>query len=204
MKRFGLQICSGLKNFSDFSSLTVHDMFYDIHIASIRYGICTAKSIDITTMMLPNSSDYNQIIESESAVDAYHNSIIQVLTGSEILNNQDQTQTILQEINNCVHTELQSNRFKSCFVNLSALVKHETVQTVYIDGHNSIVKNLPIPTVGICNRAAYIPARETTNHLWAIGIDVMFSIQCIKKTGLTNQVIMQQSSSVIFIKMFQP
>jgi hypothetical protein len=45
---------------------------------------------------------------------------------------------------------------------------------VYIDGYNSIVKNLPIPTVGICNKAAYIPAREIINHLLAIGIDEMF------------------------------
>jgi hypothetical protein len=53
-------------------------------------------------------------------------------------------------------------------------VKHKTVCAVYIDRHNSVVKNLPIPTVGICNKAVYIPAREIINHLLAIGIDVMF------------------------------
>ena len=53
-------------------------------------------------------------------------------------------------------------------------VKHKTVPAVYIDGHNSIVKNLPIPTVGICNKAAYIPARAIINHQLAIGNDVMF------------------------------
>ncbi len=59
--------------------------------------------------------------------DAYHNSIVQVLTASGILNNPDQVQTILQEINNHVHTELQSNHFKSRSINLSAPVKHKTV-----------------------------------------------------------------------------
>ena len=164
------------KNSSDFSSLTVDDMFFHLHIASIHYGISTAKSIDITTMMLHNSSEHNQIIQSERNMlsDAYCNSILQVLTARGIINNQDQEQTILKEINNCVHTELQSNRFKSCSINLSAPVKHKTVRAVYIDGHNSIVKNLPIPTVGICNKAAYIPAREIINHLLAIGVDVMF------------------------------
>jgi hypothetical protein len=53
-------------------------------------------------------------------------------------------------------------------------VRHKTVRAVYIDGHNSIVKNLPIPTVGICNKAAYIPTRDIINHLLDIGIDVMF------------------------------
>ena len=87
------------------------------------------KSIDNTTMTLHNSSENNQIIEPEWNVlsDAYHNSIIQVLMGCGILNNQDHIQTILQEINNCVHTELQSNHFKSCSINLSAPVKHKTV-----------------------------------------------------------------------------
>ncbi len=59
--------------------------------------------------------------------DAYHNSIVQVLTGSGVLNNPDQIQTILQEINNQVHTELQSNRFKSRSINLASPVKHKTV-----------------------------------------------------------------------------
>ena len=164
------------KNSSDFSSLTVNDVFFHLHIASIHYGISTTKSIDITNMMLHNSSEHNQIILSERNMlsDAYRNSILQVLTARGIINNQDQEQTILQEINNCVHTELQSNRFKSCSINLSAPVQHKTVRAVYIDGHNSIVKNLPIPTVGICNKAAYIPAREIINHLLAIGVDVMF------------------------------
>ena len=64
-------------------------------------------------------------------------SILQVLTARGIINNQDQEQ-ILQEINNCVHTELQSNRFKKCSINLSAPVKHKSVRAVYIDGHSSI------------------------------------------------------------------
>ena len=127
-------------------------------------------------MMHHNSSEHHQIIQSERNMlsDAYRNSILQVLTARGIINNHDQVQTILQEINNCIHTELQPNHFKSCSKNLSAPVKHKTVRAVYIDGHNSIVKNLPIPTVGICNKAAYIPAREIINHLLAIGIDVMF------------------------------
>jgi shikimate kinase len=108
-------------------------MFFHLHIASIHYGISTAKSIDITIMMLHNSSEHNQIIEAERNVlsDAYHNSIDQVLTAGGILNNQDQIQTILQEINKCVHTELQSNHFKSCSITLSAPVKHKTDSCLY-------------------------------------------------------------------------
>ncbi len=80
-------------------------------------------------MMLHNSSEHNQIIESERNMlsDAYHNSIVQVLTASGILNNQDQIKIILQEINNHIYTELQSYLFKSCSISLSAPVKHKTV-----------------------------------------------------------------------------
>jgi hypothetical protein len=56
-----------------------------------------------------------------------------------------------------------ANRFTSFSINFLAPV-----------GHNSIVKNLPIPTVGICYKAAYIPAREIINNLLAVWIDVMF------------------------------
>jgi len=194
------------KNSSDFSSLTVNDVFFHLHIASIHYGISTTKSIDITTMMLHNSSKHNQIIQSERKMlyDAYRNSILHVLTARGIIKNQDQVQTILHEINNCVHTELQSNRFKSCSINLSAPVKHKTVRAVYIDGHNSIVKNLPIPTVGICNKAAYIiPAREIINHLLAIGVDVMFFRARHEEDWVDKSGNDQQSSYMIFIKMYQ-
>ena len=63
---------------------------------------------------------------------------------------------------------------KHTFNNLSAPVKHGTVRAVYTDGHNSIVNNLPIPTVSIAHKAAYIPANQIINHLLAIGMDIMF------------------------------
>ena len=69
---------------------------------------------------------------------------------------------------------MQSHHGKSSSVNLSAPVKHKTVQAVYPDGQNSIVKNLPIPTVSICNKAFYIPEREIIKHILAIGINIMF------------------------------
>ncbi len=53
-------------------------------------------------------------------------------------------------------------------------MNHKTVQAVYIVGHSSIVNNLPISTVSICNKAADIPEREIINHILAMGIDVMF------------------------------
>ncbi len=64
--------------------------------------------------------------------------------------------------------------FQKLFHQFITSAKHKTVRAVYIDGHNSIVKILHIPTVGISNKVAYITAREIINHLLAIGIDVMF------------------------------
>ncbi len=53
-------------------------------------------------------------------------------------------------------------------------VNHKTIRAVYIEGHNSIVKNLPNPTVSISHKAAYIPAKQIINHILARGIHVMF------------------------------
>ena len=92
-------------------SLTVNEMFFHLHIASIHYGLPTTKSIDITTMMLHLSTDHNQIIQKErdSMKDAYHNSIVKVLMAHGFFTNQDHTQKTLDEINHCIQTELQSN-----------------------------------------------------------------------------------------------
>jgi len=45
-----------LKVYSDFSSLSVEDMFFHLHIASIHYGLPTTKSVDLATMILHNIS----------------------------------------------------------------------------------------------------------------------------------------------------
>jgi hypothetical protein len=90
------------------------------------------------------------------------------------MKDQDEATSILQEIKDCVETELQTHCGQSSKDNSAAPVTPKTVQNVYIDGQNSIVNNLPIPTVSICNKAAYIPAREIINHILAMGTEVMF------------------------------
>ena len=37
-----------------------------------------------------------------------------------------------------------------------------------------MVKKLPIPKDSLCNKAAYIPAREIINHFFEMGINEMF------------------------------
>ena len=82
-------------------------MFFHLHIASIHYGLPTTKSVDVTAMMLQLSTDHNQTIQKErdSMKDAYQKSIVKVLMAHGILNNQDHTQKILDEINHCVQTK---------------------------------------------------------------------------------------------------
>ncbi len=70
-----------------------------------------------------------------------------MLTTHGIIKDQDNATSILQEIKDCVQTQLQSYCDKSSSVNTAAPVNHKTVQAVYIEGQNSIVNNLPISTV---------------------------------------------------------
>ena len=93
-----------------------------------------------------------------------------MFTTRGIITDHDNTTSILQEIKDCVESELQSHFGKNPS---TAPVNHKTVQAVYIDGHNSIVNNLPSPTVSICHKAACIPAREIINHILAMEIDIM-------------------------------
>jgi hypothetical protein len=86
-------------------------MFLHLHIASSHYALPTTISNDITNIMCCNSSECNQSIQSEKNVlsVAYQNSILQVLTAHGIINNQDETKTILQKNMDDVQTELQSH-----------------------------------------------------------------------------------------------
>ncbi len=114
------------KVYNDFSSLTEKDMFFHLHIASIHYGLPTTKSKDLVNLMLHNCSKHKQLIQSEKKElsDIYHKSIVRVLQTHGITKDQEETTSILQEIKDCVESELQSH----CGKNAStAPVNHKTV-----------------------------------------------------------------------------
>ena len=117
---------------------------------------------------------------------------------------QDEAISILQEIKDCVQKQLESDCGKSSSVNTAAPVNHKTVPAVYIEGQNSIVNNLLIPTVSICNKVVYIPAREIINHILAMGIDVMFFCACHEEDWVDQSGHYETISFVIFTKIFQP
>ncbi len=86
------------KVYSDFSSLSVEDMFFHLHIASVYYGLPTTKSVDLATMTLHNNSRQNELIQSEKKAlsENYQNSIVQVLVARGI--DKLEVTAILQEI----------------------------------------------------------------------------------------------------------
>ena len=82
----------------------------------------------------------------------YQKSIVPVLAAHGI--DKQEVPLIVQEIYDCVQTAWQIHGGK--LSSIKAPVNHKTVRAVYTEGHNSIVKNLPIPTVSISHKAAYI------------------------------------------------
>ena len=127
-----------------------------------------------------------------------------MLTTHGIIKDQEKATSILQEIKDCVQTQLQSDCGKSSSVNTAAPMNHKTIRAVYIEGHNSIVNNLPIPTVSIGNKAAYIPARETINQFLAMGIVVMFFHAGHEEDWVDQSGHYETNFLAIFTKIFQP
>ena len=128
----------------DFLSLTLEDMYFHLHIASIHYGLPTTKSIDLVNLMLHESSKHKQIIQYEMKEwsDTYFKSIVQVLTNRGIMKDQDEATSILQEIKDCVETELQTTcgkRFEDNGVCSISKVKGRTIffmrDIFYINTH---------------------------------------------------------------------
>jgi hypothetical protein len=114
-------------------------------------------------MTLHNNSRQNELIQSEKKAHSenYQNSLVQVLDARGMNKLEVTVQTAWP-----IHGDMPSS--------IKAPLNHKTVRSVYTEGQNSIVKNLPIPTVSMCHKAAYIPAKEIINHILAMGIDVMF------------------------------
>ena len=142
-------------------------MIFHLHIASIYYGLPTTKSVDLATMNLHNISQHNELIQSETEAlsEIYQKSIVQVLAARGIY--EQEVSSIVQEINDCVQTTWQIHGGNLSSV--KAPVNHKTILAVYIEGHNSIVKNLPIPTVSISHKAAYISGKQIVNIFWQGG-----------------------------------
>jgi hypothetical protein len=122
------------KSHSEFSSLTGPEMFFHLHVASIHYGLTTSKSIDLTSVMLQNRDEHIQLMQSERQVlsNAYQNSIVEVLTHCGVVTNHNEISILLQEIQEHVQTQLQSNHCSRYSNNLSAPVKHKRVRSIYI------------------------------------------------------------------------
>ena len=85
-------------------------MFFHHHVASIHYGLTTSKSIDLTSVMFQNRDEHIQLMQSGRQVlsNAYQNSIVQVLTHCGVVTNHNEISLLLQEIQEHVQTQLQS------------------------------------------------------------------------------------------------
>ena len=142
-------------------------MFFHLHIASIYCGLPTTKSVDLATMTLHNISQHNELIQSEKKAlsEIYHKSIVQVLAARGI--DKQEVSSIVQEINDCVQTAWQIHGGNMSSV--KAPVNHKTIQAVYIEGHNSIVKNLPIPTAVLVTRVLTSQPNNSSIIFWQGG-----------------------------------
>ncbi len=50
---------------------------------------------------------------------------------------------------------------------------HNEIRSSYVEGPESIYKNLPMPKVIILHNCAYIPVKQNVNHMIALGLDVV-------------------------------
>ena len=84
--------------------------------------------------MIQNRYEHIQLMQSERQVlsNAYQNSIVEVLTHCGVVTNHNEISILLQEIQEHVQTQLQSNHCSRYSNNLSAPVKHKRVRSIYI------------------------------------------------------------------------
>ena len=80
---------------------------------------------------------------------------------------------MLEEINQSVLKKMEDRHALSDQAQkIDHPVNSKKVQTSYIQGSNSIIKNTSMPEVGILHGCAHIPATQIVNHFLALGIGV--------------------------------
>ena len=50
---------------------------------------------------------------------------------------------------------------------------YNIIQTSYLEGPHTILKNIPMPKVDTLHGYPWIPAKQIVNHLLALGVDTM-------------------------------
>jgi len=156
------------------------EMFHHLHIASIHYGLTHSKSIDISTVLSQIVSHHNECIqwETEALTRAYENSIQHILSAQqENISYDDAHRThVIKDTKKNVQEETLNHFLNQTTIHkkISTPLEYKNIRKSYLEGHNSIITNLPTPTVSILHKSAFIPAKEIINHLLALGIDVRY------------------------------
>ena len=80
---------------------------------------------------------------------------------------------MLEEINQSVLKKMKDHHALSDQAQkIDHPVNSNRIRRSYIQGSNSIIKNMPMPEVGILHGCAHIPATQIVNHFLALGIGV--------------------------------
>ncbi len=142
---------------------------YHLHITSVHQDISAAKSKDVTSM---TRHIVNQcaVEKTRAMADVKQSFIDAMVKKLEDLNFGDDDREaligdILEEADELM-VEREKERSNERETDHPTEYKH--IRNQHLEGANSIMKAMPIPTVSIKNNFAYIPAEDIVNYILAI------------------------------------
>ena len=157
---------------TNFGDLRDDEMHYHLHIANIHHGMHQSKSKDVCEMTghVVSQEIEKREMEVSAMRDSFQNSIREVLC--DHTKNNPELSSMMKEIEKLVDEKMEKYHVST---NDQQKINHPTkfseIRTSYVEGPNSILKNLPMPDVSILHGCAHIPAKQIINHLLALGID---------------------------------
>lgn len=160
----------------DFDILSEKDTNYHFHLTSTFHGMPQSKVHDVTAA---NHHMVKTAVEQKESVtntlrQCFNDALTRALSGA--LKDQGvDIQEILREANRSIDQDFMSKR--SDQVMKESLINHPTdynkVRKKYLEGANSIEKNLPGPNVKELDGFAYIPIEHMVSHMAAFGFDFL-------------------------------
>ena len=162
------------KEDTGFSVLSEEDMHHHLHVAKVHQGMTGSKSTDVCEMTghAVDKSEEQGVAATEAMKASYEESMRSVL--SKHCNSSDQLESLMKDVQTTVKKKMNEHYTGAAILQkINHPTSRSTIRRSYVEGPNSILKNLPMPEVDTLHGYPRIPVKQTVNHLIALGIDAM-------------------------------
>ena len=154
------------KRVSEFGGLGMDEVHHHLHITSLHHGISQLQSKNVCGVMNRVVTEAN---ENTKAALVAQKAIFMEIVG-EMFGDGSQVGAMMKAVDDKMNKYHATQERKK---KINEPTDYNKIRMSYLEGPNSILKNLPMPEVDIMLGCAHIPVNQIVNHLLALRSDVL-------------------------------